>query len=598
MKKIFSALLCFAILLTFSACASKSQSLQSSQETQGSHKTKVPQTQVQNNHPKEYDDIISEYIKLLTAKHKGEVLPAPNTFGMDDDKAAIAEAIYSAVLTGEEAQKMGYAYKDMDSNGIPELFLLTSSTAVRAIFTISQGNPILLDSHFEQGHGYWFTNKNRFFTTRKNVTDAIGEVTHYTCHVEGDKMVYDSVYGEVYDQEQNKILERFQIIDGNRMLIDDDTFKELSYEHRKFNQANNILPKMNAPRIYLPLADKISTEGLPTADFSNYTAIRDTYVAISTCLDTFSIADWVMRQYDNLFSYPNDLSFEYYNKLLYNAYHGNYNVGYDEIDLNGDGQDELVLLNENYSIKAIFTKKNGVPVLLDAFSYETCWLDDQGMIHIDREDYDELEYSLYHFTKEGDYKLVYSILAAANGKRYLTKDNKTTVISFEESLPLYYDEYCCYSEPFSPNEYTRNVSELTYTPLTTTEDPLQATAKQWEKNAELSKTMGEEYGAYGNTKITFTNVTDTQMDVHFQYTYTFFYPDPNQEHYLLDDSTESFLNVTARMENGNFVFDENGIKGRLEFYRGNLWLIIEESTDERFFVGSHCFEEYSPDKYI
>ena len=60
----------------------------------------------------------------------------------------------------------------------------------------------------------------------------------------------------------------------------------------------------------------------------------------------------------------------------------------------------------------------------------------------------------------------------------------------------------------------------------------------------------------------------------------------------MDETTESTLTVTARKENGVFVFDENGIKGRLEFLSTRLWIIIEESTDDRFPTGAYCYEDY------
>ena len=419
----------------------------------------------------------------------------------------------------------------------------------------------------------------------------------YTSRVDGDKMTYDAIYGQVYNQEKKEILEYFQMVDDQRTIIDKETFDELYREYRQIVGTTNYndTVKLSAPYIHFPLTDTFANKNLPVADFSSYAAIRETYKAISTCVEDFNISKWAQGEYDNLFSFPNDISFEYYNQLLYTAHYNGHSMGYDEIDLNGDGQDELVLMNEDYSINAIFTQKNGVPVMLDAFPKATGWLDDQGLLHIDRIDYYELEYSLYEFTKEGDYNLVYSILLAENGNRYLTKDGKTEKITFEESLTLYYDEYrSCYTEPFAPNEHTHAVSDLTYTPLTpATEDPMKAAVnKTWHKNASLDKTSGKEWGAYSNTYVTFENLADTGMAVHFKYVYTFLYPDPERENYLLEDTTESLLDVTAHTENGVLVFDENGIKGRLEFGQKYLWVIIEESTDERFPAGAYCYGEY------
>ena len=81
-----------------------------------------------------------------------------------------------------------------------------------------------------------------------------------------------------------------------------------------------------------------------------------------------------------------------------------------------------------------------------------------------------------------------------------------------------------------------------------------------------------------------------------RYVFTFSYPDPNRDNYLLDDTTESSLKLTARKADGAFTFDDQGLKGRLEFGREYLWLVIEENTDERFPVGHHGYEPYSPNQ--
>ena len=548
-----------------------------------------------------YNGIIEEYTALLTAKQNGEELPVPDTEGMDEGEAAIAIALHGIVAdqNAETLADLGYGFKDMDGNGTPELILLSRYTSIRAVFTLAKHKPVLLEANYGKGTAFLFAPKNRFFMKRNTVTDSIEEGLLYTCHVDGEKMVYDAIYGAVYDQEKKEVLERFQMVDGQRTPIDKETYNELDREYRKtLGTDYGHTVKLFSPYIHYPLGEKVSTENLPVADFSSYEAIRETYKAISTCLEGRLVGnDWLKGAYDDLFSYPDDFSFEYYTQLLYAAYNNAYYEGYDEIDLNGDGKDELVILNEDYTVKAIFTMKKGTPVMLDAFANEVCWLDEEGMIHVDRTDYYELEYSLYEFTKEGDYNLVYSILVAENGNRYLTKDGKTEIISFEDSLTLYYDEYRpFYTEPFGAEEYNRSVSGLTYTPLTPyTEDPMKtAVTKMWRKSATLDKTSGEEYGAYSNTYVTFENATDTGMDVHVKYAYTVLYPDPDREYHSLEKTTESYLDFTAREENGVFAFEADGIKGHLEFRNKNTWLVIEESSDKRFPVGYHRLWEYIP----
>ncbi|MBR6782621.1 MAG: hypothetical protein IKM33_05440 [Clostridia bacterium] len=552
-----------------------------------------------------YDGIIAEYTALLTAKQNGEELSAPDTRRMNEREAAIAEALYGIVdwQGAETVGDLGYGFKDMDGNGTPELILLSRYTSIRAVFTLVKGKPVLLEACFGKGSHFIFATNNRFFMGRKTVTDNIEEMKFYTCHVDGGKMAYDSVYGHVYDQEKKETLEYYQMVDGNRVIIDEETFNVLYREHRYVTAySNGEMAKLEAPYIHLPLAEPVFTENLPVADFSTYDAVLKTYTAISACVESFNSSQWVCGGYDNLFTYPDDLSYEYYNRLLYAAYHNAYYEGYDEIDLNGDGQDELVILNEDYTIKAIFTMKKGKPVLLDSFAYETYLLDEEGRIHADRLDSKEIEYSLYEFTKEGDYRLVYSILATSGGYEghyYLTEDGQTQAITYEKFKEIYEGEHRnCYTEPFEVYEYSRSVSNLTYTPLTPpTEDLIRtAASKTWYKSASLDKTSGEKYGAYSNTYVTFENVTNTQMGVHVKYAYTVLYPDPDRENYLLGETTESYLDFTAHAENGIFTFDGNGIKGHLEFSNKYLWLVIEESADKRFPVGYHCYKVYTPDE--
>jgi len=84
------------------------------------------------------------------------------------------------------------------------------------------------------------------------------------------------------------------------------------------------------------------------------------------------------------------------------------------------------------------------------------------------------------------------------------------------------------------------------------------------------------------------------MDVNLKYVFTFSYPDPEKENYLLNDSTESYLKLTATQTDGIWRFEGDGIKGRFEFGTHYLWMIMEESSDERFPVGAHVFDVYEP----
>ncbi|MBQ8440151.1 MAG: hypothetical protein IJX19_05785 [Clostridia bacterium] len=525
MKRFLTFLLCLSLLLTAVACKKKQQE----PEEPSAYAT--------------YDDVVAEFTERLTAKYNGEELTAPNTEDMDERETAIAEALYDIVdahrIDATYPINLGYGYKDVDGNGTSEMFLLSDSFFIRAIFTLSEeGEPILLESSSDLSCYITFAGGDRFFMTRSNVTDHIEEATFYTCHVDGDQMAYDLVYGAIYDQEKRETLEWFQIVDGNRISIDEETFDELYWEYERTtlsSYSDEEVLKFAAPYIHFPMNEPINTEGLPVADFSSYEAILNTCRALASIdVDRFEYVDWIRAgKYDDLFTFPDDTSFEYYNRLLYAAVMNDFEnfdlSGYDLIDLNGDGQDELVLLSETYNIKAIFTQKNGVPVLLkDATNARNCWLDEEGFIRTDLEYRDKVEYTTYEITKDGVFKSVSSLRFTEVGY-YLIKDGKTEKISREEYRELY-EDYVCYPEYVKPNEYTRDVSKLTYTPLTQpTKDPVQAAVgKTWRTGGSMEETTGKN-NAYYAIYMTLKNVTDTQMDMNFKYAFTYYYKDPNQE---------------------------------------------------------------------
>ena len=59
-----------------------------------------------------------------------------------------------------------------------------------------------------------------------------------------------------------------------------------------------------------------------------------------------------------------------------------YGFGYDIKDLNQDGADELILVNKNEEIIAIFTQHNGKPVLVESFYHRyRCRIDSNGLIY-------------------------------------------------------------------------------------------------------------------------------------------------------------------------------------------------------------------------
>ncbi len=114
----------------------------------------------------------------------------------------------------------------------------------------------------------------------------------------------------------------------------------------------------------------------------------------------------VCQQYDNTkgdeYDYAEKLGIydrcdkEFYEKLFVSAYllyagrgqndwlspHYKRSCGYAIKDVNLDGLDELILLNEDYTIVAILSMVNGTPTLLGSYQPRTtCYIDAQGLLH-------------------------------------------------------------------------------------------------------------------------------------------------------------------------------------------------------------------------
>ena len=62
--------------------------------------------------------------------------------------------------------------------------------------------------------------------------------------------------------------------------------------------------------------------------------------------------------------------------------HYKLSCGYAIKDINRDGIDELVLLNEDYTVVAVLSTANGSPILLRSYKpRNTCYIDAQGLLH-------------------------------------------------------------------------------------------------------------------------------------------------------------------------------------------------------------------------
>ncbi|MBQ8416716.1 MAG: hypothetical protein IJX13_07480 [Clostridia bacterium] len=87
-----------------------------------------------------YGGIIERYSELLHKKANGQTIPDP------DADASEIEVALCKIIQGYQADPslMGYATKDINGDGTPELVLLDKNNKLCALFTIQNHAPVLL----------------------------------------------------------------------------------------------------------------------------------------------------------------------------------------------------------------------------------------------------------------------------------------------------------------------------------------------------------------------------------------------------------------------------------------------------------------------
>lgn len=157
----------------------------------------------------------------------------------------------------------------------------------------------------------------------------------------------------------------------------------------------------------------------------------------------------------------------------YSSPHYKLSCGYALKDLNGDGVAELVLLNDDYTVIAIFSVVDGKPVLLDSYSpRRMCWIGGNGLLRVTyKEDYYITRvYNIVGGSPQSELVLEYALeeYYSANGdliKKYYKRENGKNYEEITEAeynaLKKQYGEYLGESGA----EATRKYSGLKFTSL-------------------------------------------------------------------------------------------------------------------------------------
>ena len=206
---------------------------------------------------------------------------------------------------------------------------------------------------------------------------------------------------------------------------------------------------------------------------TEYSAIIEEYKKFVDCL----INEDVKSAFDNnIFSAPDNILEYHWNCMLVEVNIWSYKdfpktrnaFGYALEDLNGDGNAELILLLQDYTVLAVFSTENGESKLIDAFwPKHRCAIYDTGLLYtlssggaydwyykmqkISQDGSELLDLEEYGSTSDGEKQDYYKVI---DGETH--NINKSELDKFHENFPILSD--------ITASEITKN-SGIKFIPL-------------------------------------------------------------------------------------------------------------------------------------
>ena len=141
MKKLFSVLLCFLIIMSVVSCNNTSNTSDTKDTTDIQTNINTPS---QESDP--YTAIIEKYKELLICKNNNTAIPEAS----ETDSAAI-KTVYELAKKCRKPLDMGYTQKDINSDGTNELIFTESTLSIVAIFTVKNSEvvPLITQEHLD-----------------------------------------------------------------------------------------------------------------------------------------------------------------------------------------------------------------------------------------------------------------------------------------------------------------------------------------------------------------------------------------------------------------------------------------------------------------
>ncbi len=588
MKKLLFFALLVGLLLALSACGLLDALWPESTDAVTTAATTAPPAEPQD----PYRDLVTAYARLISCAKDATIPPSAEELGLD---GASYDALWQAVSHAFMQDGLGYALRDLDGDGQDELVLMSKSCYILGLFTVKDGapHPLLV---IKRRDG------NTIKSAVLNATDTLTTLSETRAEYEGSlnsvgmtievlRVENGALVGLTFGWRADPATETVYYYSSEgegETEITSNEYRALEAHHLPL-RALVLRTTKEAGLRFIPAVPEESDA--PLADFSTYEDILALYRRVIALLPDFSEYDWIKGEYDGLYRFPDNESYEIFHTVLTTAWrirpHNTYfnqsflegdekAYGYALRDLDGDGQDELFLMTDEYSLSAIFTQKGGRVQLLtlrgnpDLFAATCSLVDKEGRLYASLatgglmgRDHE------YHIYKLKDGVLVPELIVGAAVDIYLTTKDHYKIVNGEYAAITVaeYEELCALCDPkpylVTEEEYMKGEGILHFIPLYGSIAP---TATTYHYYRQLTS----------ENTVEITPLTEDTLSLRMEYRR---YAPGDATNFGLTVLYETVIEATAtRREDGTYAFDNGTVRGTVEIGVRSVFVTLLEST--------------------
>ncbi len=458
-------LLCLAILLSCASC--------------------ILLRPVANDPEAVYGSLLEEYAHLLKVATEDADLSTAESPTQKNLSDEVFDSLKTFIPEVEcvNISQMGYAFYDLDGDGTYECFLMKEDGTLYALYACKNGKPYPVEIY--QGG-----------TIRQAVLMENGTI--FTCHMfTEDKELLSSEYHFSRFEGGETVPYRSYVIDyasDTAHAIEDGEKRDFSSdENSELNYFLSGIMDSQTHKIYAKeaglwfrsidtlTADSAESDAADKYDFdaSSYEAILASVTAMMPLAREYVYGTWTRNGYDDAMVIESPEEFRTYINLLrvcgtHAGYIDGYGqefrkaIGYSYKDLNGDGSDELFILNEDSDLIALFTLREGKPHMIwCASDCLSAALDEKGRLkvaHYPDRSGQTMEYIIYELTPEGEL-LTVEYLYGGHKISKATVNGRQQIVDMDTFRAEYERIFGYHVGEFWDNSWNEGGKMLTFTPL-------------------------------------------------------------------------------------------------------------------------------------